>query len=79
MAGALNSHFLQLRKAPKKPSKDSQEDRKQFLVALTTQHLTFRGKFPFPAHALTIGAVQPGGSLKQINVCKLYESDNRGI
>lgn len=52
MAGALNSHFLKLRKAPKKNSKDSQQDRKQFLVALTTQHLTFRGKFYLPVHSL---------------------------
>lgn len=52
MAGALNSHFLQLRKAPNKNSKDNQQDRKQFLVAVATQHLTFRGNFYLPVQSL---------------------------
>lgn len=52
MAGALTSPFLRLKKTSKQNSKDSQQGRKQFLMALTIQHLTFRGKFDLPVHSL---------------------------
>lgn len=52
MAGALKQLFPPAKKSSKQKLKNSQQGRKQLLVALTTEHLTFRGNFYLPVQSL---------------------------